>query len=132
MYSSSIESSIVAAHFASKFLSPGGLLVLPGAACADSATPWAISYGAMKAGVHQLVKSLSAGGLPAGSSVVGIAPIMLDTAMNRSSMPDSDFSAWTPTSVVAEQIYSWTSALPQSGTVFKIQTVSNVTAFNPI
>lgn len=135
MYSSSVESSFVAAHFASNFLSPSGLLVLPGAAGVVSGTPWAISYGAMKAGVHHLVKSLGdpSSGLPENTTVVGIAPVMLDTPMNRSSMPDADFSTWTSTEIVADKLYEWaTGTRPKNGAVYKISTTNSNTEFTEI
>ena len=79
MYSSSVESTLLSAHLASKFLKDDGLLLLPGAACVGGGapTPWAVSYGAMKSAVHQIIKSLSqpGAGLPEKSRVAGIAPV---------------------------------------------------------
>lgn len=53
-----------------------------------------IGYGAAKAAVHQITKSLAAenSGLPNGSAVLSILPITLDTPMNRKWMPKADFS----------------------------------------
>jgi dihydropteridine reductase len=79
MYSSSVESTLLSAHLASKFLKEDGFLLLPGAACVAKGgpTPWAVSYGAMKSAVHQIIKSLAqpASGLPQTSKVAGIAPV---------------------------------------------------------
>ena len=119
---------------ASKYLSPGGLLVLPGAAACVGGTPWAFSYGAMKAAVHQMVKSLGrkGSGLPKDAIAVGIAPVMLDTPANRLSMPDADRSTWTPPEHVADKLFEWASAstsLPDSGKVYKIVTKDGKTDF---
>lgn len=79
MYSSSVESTLLSAHLASKFLKDDGFLLLPGAACVAQGgpTPWAVSYGAMKSAVHQIIKSLAqpGSGLPQTSKVAGIAPV---------------------------------------------------------
>lgn len=133
MYSSSFESSVLASHLAAKFLDPHGLLVLPGAAGATGPTPWAVTYGAMKAAVHHLVKSLSGkdSGIPSTAKVVGLAPIMLDTPMNRRSMPDADTSTWTPTDLVAAKVFAWAnkSEIPESGAVYKMRTKDGQTDF---
>ncbi len=134
MYSSSIESSVASARLASEYLSPGGLLVLPGSAAALGPTPWALTYGAMKAGVHHMVKSLGAknSGMPLNSVVVGIAPVMLDTEANRRSMPDADFSTWTPLELVSGRIFEWASdplKRPPTGRIIRIETKNNETDF---
>jgi len=134
MYSSSVESSMLASHVASKYLAPNGLLVLTGAAACTEGTPWAFTYGSMKSAVHQMVKSLgskSGCGLPQGSVTVGIAPVMLDTPANRASMPDADVSSWTPLGDVAEELFKWASAEsnPESGNIYKIVTSNGKTDF---
>ena len=126
MYSSSVVSSVVASHLAAQFLRPGGLLVLPGAAACVKGTPWALTYGAMKAAVHHMVSSLgqSGNGLPEGALTVGIAPVMLDTPANRAAMPDANRNTWTPVDAVADKVYEWANReeIPEKGTVYKIVT----------
>ncbi|MBN3309465.1 DHPR reductase, partial [Amia calva] len=63
-----------------------------------------VGYGMAKAAIHQLCQSLAgeSSGLPAGAAAVAILPVTLDTPMNRKSMPDADFGAWTPLDFVAE------------------------------
>lgn len=134
MYSSSIETSVVSARLASEYLTSDGLLVLPGSASALSPTPWALAYGAMKAAVHHMVRSLGAknSGLPSNSVVLGIAPVMLDTEANRRSMPDADRSSWTPLEHVSGQILEWgsePSKRPQTGSILKIVTKNSRTEF---
>ena len=131
MFESSLKTSVVAARIAATELSPNGLLLVPGSAACAGPTPWAISYGAVKAGVHHLVKSLAAqgSGLPEGAKVVGIAPVMLDTPANRNSMPEADYSTWTPLEEVAEKVFRWASAAEPvaSGAVYRISTGSDRT-----
>ncbi len=117
-------SSAIAVHLAALFLRPGGLLVLPGAAACAKGTPWALTYGSMKAAVHHMVASLagSNNGLPDGVVTVGIAPVMLDTPANRAAMPDANRNTWTQLDDVADKIFEWVSgrSVPNSGTVYKI------------
>ncbi len=134
MWSQSVCSSLVSASLASKFLAESGCLTLAGAAPAiDSAgTPGMIGYGLAKAAVHQLTKSLAekAGGLPSDAFVVAIAPITLDTPMNRKWMSNSDFSAWTKLEYVAELFEKWISekeARPANGSIVKMTTVKDET-----
>jgi dihydropteridine reductase len=65
-----------------------------------------IGYGAAKAAVHQMVKSLGHenGGLPKGSTAVAILPVTLDTPMNRKYMPAADFSTWTPLAEISGSV----------------------------
>mmetsp|Transcript_62164 Transcript_62164/g.202832 ORF Transcript_62164/g.202832 Transcript_62164/m.202832 type:complete len:244 (-) Transcript_62164:365-1096(-) len=112
MVESSLYSSAIAAHAASGLLRPGGLLVLPGAAAALGPTAWSLPYGASKAAVHHLVRSLAdveTSGLPAGAKTIGLAPQTLDTAQNRKAMPDADRSTWATLDEVAEQLEAWCS-----------------------
>lgn len=54
---------------------------------ATEGTPGMVGYGAAKAAVHQMTKSLAAAGaqsgLPEGVTVLAILPVTLDTPMNR-------------------------------------------------
>ncbi len=134
MWSQSVCSSLIAASLASKFLCESGCLTLAGAAPAidSAATPGMIGYGLAKAAVHQLTKSLAdqAGGLPKDAFVAAIAPITLDTPMNRKWMSKSDFSAWTKLSYVAEMFDKWIcerETRPVNGSVVKLTTIKDET-----
>ncbi|KAH7727350.1 Protein QDPR-1 [Aphelenchoides avenae] len=132
VWKQSVWSSAIAARIASKHLKPGGLLQLTGAHAALHATPSMIGYGAAKASVHQMVKSLAApkSGLPDGASVLAIAPMMLDTPQNRKWMPNADHSKWTPLEFVAEQLHHWTverDNRPKSGCIVSLKTESGET-----
>ncbi|CAF0865053.1 unnamed protein product, partial [Didymodactylos carnosus] len=104
MWKQTMWSSLIVASLASKYLKEDGLLTLPGAAAALEPTPGMIGYGAAKSAVHQMTKSLAAqnSGLPNNASVLAIAPIILDTPMNRKWMPKADMSTWTPLEYVAD------------------------------
>jgi dihydropteridine reductase len=134
MYASSVESSAVAMRLASGYLSEGGLLILPGAAGAANGTPWAVSYGAMKAAVHHMVKSLSqrGSGMPKDSITIGIAPVMLDTPANRKDMPDADFRDWTPLTELADKIVGWAEKREsaQSGSIYRVKTTKEETRYS--
>lgn len=104
MLKQSVWSSVLASSIASKYLKPGGILVLTGAKAALNPTPGMIGYGLSKAAIHQLTKSLadSNGGLPSGAQAYAILPITLDTPMNRKWMPEADTSTWTSLDYVAK------------------------------
>lgn len=109
MIKQSLWSSVISASVASSFLREGGILTLTGAKPALSSTPGMIGYGAAKAAVHQLTKSLAASGsgLPENAFVASILPITLDTPMNRKWMPNADFATWTPLEFVADLFHKW-------------------------
>jgi NAD(P)-dependent dehydrogenase (short-subunit alcohol dehydrogenase family) len=96
-----VEPSLVAADLFSKRSVP--CLVLTGSqAVRDGTTAWAKSYGMCKSAVHHLAESVaSEKSNIANRRVVCLLPTMLDTPANRKSMPDADFTKWTPTDVLA-------------------------------
>ena len=127
------------AKLATKFLKPGGLLQITGAAGAINGTPSMMGYGMAKAAVHHLVKSLAfdskATGLPDGANVLAILPVTLDTPMNRKWMPKADFSKWTPLSFVASTLYSWiyeNDKRPETGSLIKLNTKNGETELEKI
>eukprot|EP00762_Andalucia_godoyi_P001919 ANDGO_06004.mRNA.1 Dihydropteridine reductase len=137
MVNVSLMTSVIAAHIATLFLRPGGLLLLTGSQAALGATPGMIGYGAAKAAVHQLVKSLAAqgSGLAEGVAVVGILPETLDTPANRAGMPGADFSAWTPCEDVAKKIALWganTEERPVSGALVSVTTRASLTTWSVV
>ncbi|XP_048365874.1 dihydropteridine reductase [Sphaerodactylus townsendi] len=126
MWKQSVWTSTISSHLATKHLKEGGLLTLTGAKAALAGTPGMIGYGMAKGAVHQLCQSLSGAnsGLPSGSTVVAILPVTLDTPMNRKSMPDADFSSWTPLDFVADTFYDWATGKnrPGSGSLIQVET----------
>jgi dihydropteridine reductase len=77
MIKQSVYSSFVAAHVAAEYVKEGGFVLLTGAlAAAQGGTAYMIGYGAAKAAVHQLTKSLAApsSGLKEGVRVAAILP----------------------------------------------------------
>ncbi|UJR26228.1 hypothetical protein I4U23_007571 [Adineta vaga] len=132
MFKQSVHSSLIAASLANKFLKENGLLTLAGAAAALDSTPGMIGYGAAKAATIHIGKSLAAAdsGMPKNSSVFTIAPIMLDTPMNRKWMPKADTSTWTPLEYIAELFYKWINdptSRPDNGSVVKLTTKNSNT-----
>ncbi|KAJ2584011.1 hypothetical protein GGH95_000664 [Coemansia sp. RSA 1836] len=127
----SVNTSLIAAHLAARHLRPDGLLVLAGAAPALKGTPGMIGYGMAKAAVHHLVTSLAMPGSGVDGRVVGILPVTLDTAENRSAMPSADFSSWTPLNEVVEKLYKWTTSVAEceSGKLYSVVTENSVTRF---
>jgi len=120
MWRQSVWSSSIAGGLAAKFLKPGGVLVLSGAAPCTEGTSGMMGYGMAKAAVHQLTKSL----------VLCILPTTLDTPNNRKWMSKADFSTWTSMTCVADLFRSWmldVKTRPVSGSLVKLVTKENLT-----
>ena len=85
-----------------------------------------IGYGAAKAYVHQMTKSLAGenSGLPAGVGVFATCPITIDTPMNRKWMSKADFGTWTPREFIADKFMEWLQAenRPENGSLVKMVT----------
>ncbi|KAF1598393.1 UNVERIFIED_CONTAM: Dihydropteridine reductase, partial [Eudyptes robustus] len=131
MWKQSIWTSTISSHLATKHLKEGGLLTLTGAQAALSGTPGMIGYGMAKGAVHQLCQSLAGAnsGLPSGSAAVAVLPVTLDTPANRKSMPDADFSSWTPLEFIAETFFDWVTGKnrPNSGSLIQVITTGGKT-----
>ncbi|KAM3831191.1 dihydropteridine reductase isoform 6-T6 [Vipera latastei] len=135
MWKQSVWTSTISTHLATKYLKEGGLLTLTGAKAALVGTPGMIAYGMAKGAVHQLCQSLSGSnsGLPAGAAAVAILPVTLDTPMNRKSMPDADFSSWTPLDFIAGTFYDWIIGKnrPDSGSLIEVATTGGKSELSP-
>jgi len=88
------------AHLAS---SPAGRIVNIGAMGALQAGNGMGAYAASKAGVHRLTEALAAE-WKGKITVNAVLPSTIDTAANRASMPNADFSKWVAPSELAEVI----------------------------
>ncbi|KAJ2457823.1 hypothetical protein GGI02_006084, partial [Coemansia sp. RSA 2322] len=125
----SVNTSLIAARIAARYLRQGGLLSLAGALPALHGTPGMVGYGLAKAAVHHMVGSLAMPDSGIDGRVVGILPVVLDTAENRSAMPAADFSSWTPLSEVAELLFKWSAGQAdcQTGKLYSIITEKSAT-----
>eukprot|EP01121_Diplochlamys_sp_Union-15-3_P003604 TRINITY_DN13547_c0_g1_i1.p1 TRINITY_DN13547_c0_g1~~TRINITY_DN13547_c0_g1_i1.p1 ORF type:complete len:229 (+),score=41.77 TRINITY_DN13547_c0_g1_i1:108-794(+) len=134
MWKFNVQSALAASHVAAHFLKENGLLVLTGGTAAYEPTPGYVGYGMSKAATHHLITSLAHpdSKLPKGSVVVGLVPIILDTAMNRSSMPNADFSTWTPLSEVAKKLLEWSQKHPGNGECYSPKTSAGKTEWTKI
>ena len=141
MVSFNLHSALQASRIAALKLSPGGLLVLTGAAAALEPTKGMIAYGVTKgrnqvsspcstrsqillpAATHHLTKSM-AQELQAPSSALAILPVTIDTPGNRAGMPNADTSTWTPVDFIAKTVLGWIEpgARPPSGSLVKVLT----------
>mgnify|MGYP001809592535 CR=1 FL=1 len=121
MWEMNVESSILAASLASKYLKADGLCVFVGAkAVAVHPTPDMLAYAMAKSAVASLATNLS---INSPFSVTLLLPYktfknfshllsfllpffseVLDTEANRKSMPTADTSKWTPVHLIAEKV----------------------------
>jgi len=136
MISFNLRSALSASHVASHCLKEGGLHVLTGAYGALNPTPGFVAYGVSKAATHHLIESLAqeGSGMPKHVSVVGVLPVMLDTAQNRKDMPSANFDDWTKLEEVADQFVKWSSGegRPKNGAMIQIKTEKKVTTWKPV
>jgi len=139
MWDVNVRSAIAAGFIGAQTLRENGIMFFTGAAPCTKGTPGMIGYGMAKASIHHLIKSLAQpqSGIPKSARAVGILPITIDTPLNRKSMPNADFSSWTPISYFAQQMNSWSTAMekgdeqqqPVNGGLYRFVTkdhVSNV------
>eukprot|EP01120_Amphizonella_sp_Union-15-10_P002666 TRINITY_DN12970_c0_g1_i1.p1 TRINITY_DN12970_c0_g1~~TRINITY_DN12970_c0_g1_i1.p1 ORF type:complete len:246 (+),score=60.41 TRINITY_DN12970_c0_g1_i1:55-738(+) len=129
MWRFNVVSAVASGHLAAHFLKEGGLLILTSSVAALEPTPGSIGYGVAKAAAQHLINSLSAPGsnLPKGVSVVGILPVIMDTATNRAAMPDADYSTWTPLDEVSKKLLEWSNKHPGNGESYLVKTVGGKT-----
>jgi len=136
MLAFNLKSAISAAHVASHCLKEEGLLVLTGASSALHETPAFIGYGISKAATHHLISSIAQkdSGMPKGSYVVGMLPVMLDTPQNRKDIPSGNFANWTPLEDVADILLNWSNGKdrPANGSLVEIETKNSKTSCTPV
>ncbi|XP_043400548.1 dihydropteridine reductase isoform X3 [Chelonia mydas] len=109
MWKQSVWTSTISSHLATKHLKEGGLLTLTGAKAALAGTP------------DKLSSVIATQFLCQG--------VTLDTPVNRKSMPDADFSSWTPLEFLAETFYDWIIGKnrPSSGSLIQVVTTGGKT-----
>lgn len=87
---------------------------------ADRAVPRLGAYGAAKAGVAALTRSLAVEERRNGVRVNAVAPGLIDTAQNRESVEDPDGTAWVTREAVAETVLFLAEASGVSGEVVRV------------
>jgi NAD(P)-dependent dehydrogenase (short-subunit alcohol dehydrogenase family) len=105
MYALNVLTALNAARAAIPHLSasPAGRIVNIGAMGALQAGSGMGAYAASKAGVHRLTEALAAE-WKGKITVNAVLPSTIDTAANRASMPNADFSKWVAPRELAEVI----------------------------
>ena len=104
--------SLLAAHLATKHLSPGGLVAFTGAASVyKEPQPDMLGYSLAKSGVHYIATVLAEKAQEFNGKVVTILPETIDTATNRSAMPTSDFKTWAKPEQIGELLLGWVEGL---------------------
>jgi NAD(P)-dependent dehydrogenase (short-subunit alcohol dehydrogenase family) len=105
MYALNVLTALNAARAAIPYLktSPAGRIVNIGAMGALQAGSGMGAYAASKAGVHRLTEALAAE-YKGNITVNAVLPSIIDTAANRASMPNADFSKWVAPRELADVI----------------------------
>jgi len=109
MMEMNLNSSILAANIAKKFLNKNSLFVLTGANAVKSGmNPGMIAYHLSKQSVHNLSELLiQTKELPENTKIVTILPSIIDTETNRKAMPNANFDSWTKPEKIADTIKNW-------------------------
>jgi len=96
----------------------GGQIVLIGArpALEASAGKGVVAYALSKSLIFELAEIINASGKEKNIRATVVVPSTIDTALNRESMPDADFSKWVPAESIADVIAF---ALTDSGAVLR-------------
>jgi NAD(P)-dependent dehydrogenase (short-subunit alcohol dehydrogenase family) len=105
MYAINVLTALNASRSAIPHLaaSGSGRIVNVGAMGALQAGSGMGAYGAAKAGVHRLTEALAAE-WKGKITVNAVLPSIIDTAANRASLPDADFTKWVTTEELANVI----------------------------
>jgi NAD(P)-dependent dehydrogenase (short-subunit alcohol dehydrogenase family) len=82
----------------------GGRIINIGANAAAKSGAGMGPYAASKAGVHRLTESLAEEVKDLGITVNAVLPSILDTAANRTAMPEANFSKWVTPQALANVI----------------------------
>ena len=110
MYAINLRTAVNAARCALPFVLKraavhgAGRIVNIGAAAANQAGLGMGAYAASKAGVARLTEALAAELKDSGVTVNAVQPSIIDTAANRSDMPQADFSRWVKPEQLADLI----------------------------
>lgn len=131
MQRTQVESSLVKATLAAKYLATSGMLALMGsvAAIATTRAPRLLGYACAKAAVHQPVHQLAAGLCKdKNAHVLRLVPEVLDTPVHRAMSGDNSGTCevnWTPCDAVAEKLLVWAERgeeRPKSGSLVSVTT----------
>lgn len=85
----------------------GGSICFTAAYTAENPEVMKSAYGASKAALVHLVKTLALEGGKINLSVNGISPYIVDTPANRNWMPDADFNKWVKPEEIGEVVCSF-------------------------
>lgn len=86
---------------------PYGRIVLFGAQSGCEVPAGRVAYGISKSGVHLLARTAALENTNAGLTINAIAPRIIDTPANRTSMPDADHTSWTTTDQILFTLRAW-------------------------
>jgi NAD(P)-dependent dehydrogenase (short-subunit alcohol dehydrogenase family) len=104
LYRMNLRTAVCACQAALAFLPDGGRIVNIGANGAVKAGAGMGAYAASKAGVARLTEALAEELKDRGITVNALLPSIIDTPVNRTDMPDADFSRWVQPAQLADAI----------------------------
>lgn len=108
MFNMNLKSSFCLAKCFSKLVkkSAGGSICFTSAFSGISPEPQKAAYGASKAALIHLVKTMALEGKEINLSVNAIAPYIIDTPANRKWMKNADYDKWMKPAEIGELIHS--------------------------
>ncbi|TNJ32905.1 SDR family oxidoreductase [Arenimonas terrae] len=104
LYRMNLRTAVSACQAALPHLPDGGRIVNIGANGAVKAGAGMGAYAASKAGVARLTEALAEELKDRGITVNALLPSIIDTPVNRTDMPDADFSRWVQPAQLADAI----------------------------
>lgn len=108
MMQMNLNSSVLSANLAKKYMNKNSLLVLTGANAVKSGmNPGMLAYHLSKQSVHHLTDLLVESNELSDIKIITILPNIIDTETNRKAMPDANYDNWTKPEIIAELIKKW-------------------------
>lgn len=103
MLMTNLRTAFVVAREGLRHMGPaGGRVVLVGSGTVKRAGAGQAAYSAAKAGLHSLVETLAEELRGTGRTANAVVPDIIDTPVNRRSMPTADRTRWMPPEAIAE------------------------------
>ncbi|OMJ70423.1 hypothetical protein SteCoe_31609 [Stentor coeruleus] len=131
MMRNNVYPSVLAGHLATKYATETGIIVLSGSLLVfKENTPSMLAYGICKTMVHNIALNLSTKqNLTSENRIICLVPDILNTEVNRESMPSADHTKWVSPMKIAEKLYEWGDGknVPENGSFITFKLDKDVT-----
>jgi NAD(P)-dependent dehydrogenase (short-subunit alcohol dehydrogenase family) len=131
MMRNNVYPSVLAGHLATKYASETGIIILSGSLLVyKENTPSMLAYGICKNMVHNVALNLATKQkLTSENRIICLVPDILNTEVNRKSMPSADHTKWVSPRKIAEKLHEWGQGknVPKNGSFVSFKLDKDVT-----